>query len=37
MERLEAPAEVVDELQRSADLDRARELIGAFAEPAAVA
>jgi tRNA-dihydrouridine synthase B len=37
MERLEAPQEVADELQRSADLGRARELIGAFAEPAAVA
>ena len=31
MERLEAPAEVADELQRSADLGRARELIGALA------
>jgi tRNA-dihydrouridine synthase B len=37
VERLEAPQEVADELQRSADLGRARELIGAFAEPAAVA
>ncbi len=37
LERLEAPVEVVEELQRSADLARARELIGAFAEPAAVA
>jgi nifR3 family TIM-barrel protein len=36
MERLEAPQEVADELQRSADLGRARELIGAFAAPAAV-
>jgi tRNA-dihydrouridine synthase B len=36
MQRLEAPQAVVDELQRSADLGRARELIGAFAEPAAV-
>ena len=35
--RLEAPPEVVDELQRSADLARARELIGALAAPAAVA
>jgi len=35
--RLEAPSEVVDELQRSADLARARELIGDFAAPAAVA
>jgi tRNA-dihydrouridine synthase B len=37
VERLEAPQAVVDELQRSADLGRARELIGAFAEPASVA
>jgi len=36
MERLEAPQAVVDELQRSADLERARELIGGFVEPAAV-
>jgi tRNA-dihydrouridine synthase B len=36
-ERLQAPAAVVDELQRSADLDRARALIAALAEPAAVA
>jgi tRNA-dihydrouridine synthase B len=36
VERLEAPAEVADELQRSADLGRARELIAAFAAPAAV-
>jgi len=36
VERLEAPAEVADELQRSADLARARELIAALAEPAAV-
>jgi len=36
-ERLGASQEVVDELQRSADLGRARELIGAFAEPVAVA
>jgi tRNA-dihydrouridine synthase B len=36
-ERLEAPKEVAEELQRSADLGRARELIGALAEPAAVA
>jgi len=36
-ERLGASKEVVDELQRSADLGRARELIGAFAEPVAVA
>ncbi len=37
MERLQAPPEVAEELQRSADLTRARELIGALAEPAAVA
>jgi tRNA-dihydrouridine synthase B len=37
LERLQAPTAVVEELQRSADLARARELIGAFAEPAAVA
>jgi nifR3 family TIM-barrel protein len=37
LERLGAPTEVVEELQRSADLKRARELIAAFAEPAAVA
>ncbi len=36
-ERLEAPPEVVDELQRSADLDRARALIAALARPAGVA
>ncbi len=36
VERLGAPQEVADELQRSADLGRARELIGAFAAPAAV-
>jgi nifR3 family TIM-barrel protein len=35
--RLQARLEVVDELHRSADLDRARELIGAFTAPAAVA
>jgi tRNA-dihydrouridine synthase B len=35
-ERLGAPPEVVDELQRSADLDRARQLVTALAEPAAV-
>jgi hypothetical protein len=33
---LQAPQEVIDELQRSADLSRARQLIGAFAAPAAV-
>jgi nifR3 family TIM-barrel protein len=32
---LAAPAEVADELQRSADLPRARQLIGALATPAA--
>jgi nifR3 family TIM-barrel protein len=37
LERLRAPAGVMDELQRSADLGRARELIASFAEPAAVA
>ncbi len=37
IERLEAPADVLEELQRSADLTRARELIGTFAEPAVVA
>jgi nifR3 family TIM-barrel protein len=36
-ERLGASSEVVDELQRSADLARARELISSLAEPAAVA
>jgi tRNA-dihydrouridine synthase B len=36
-ERLGAPREVVDELQRSADLDRARELIGGLAQTAAFA
>jgi tRNA-dihydrouridine synthase len=36
VERLQAPVEVVEELQRSADLERARQLIGAYAEPAAV-
>jgi nifR3 family TIM-barrel protein len=36
-ERLQAPPEVIDELQRSADLGRARQLIAALAEPAAVA
>ncbi|HEX7293207.1 MAG TPA: tRNA-dihydrouridine synthase [Solirubrobacterales bacterium] len=34
VERLEAPKEVADELQRSADLARARELIAALATPA---
>jgi tRNA-dihydrouridine synthase B len=37
VERLEAPKEVADELQRSADLARARELIGSLAAPAPVA
>jgi tRNA-dihydrouridine synthase B len=37
VERLEAPAAVADELQRSADLARARELIAALRAPAAVA
>src|SRR3954468_22182492 len=37
MEPLAAPAEVADELQRSADLARARELIGGLAEPARAA
>ena len=32
---LEAPPEVAGELQRSAELPRARELIGALADPAA--
>ena len=32
-ERLQAPPEVVDELQRSAGLDRARHLIGGLVEP----
>jgi tRNA-dihydrouridine synthase B len=36
-QRLEAPAEVVDELQRSADLPRARVLIAGLATPAALA
>ncbi|HEX5714046.1 MAG TPA: tRNA-dihydrouridine synthase [Solirubrobacterales bacterium] len=36
-ERLQAPAAVAEELQRSADLARARELIGHLAEPAIVA
>jgi len=36
-ERLQAPQEVVDELQRSADLPRARELVASFSAPAAVA
>jgi nifR3 family TIM-barrel protein len=37
VERLEAPKGVADELQRSADLLRARELIGGLAAPAGVA
>jgi len=36
VERLEAPKEVADELQRSADLARARELIGGLVTPAGV-
>jgi tRNA-dihydrouridine synthase B len=36
-ERLQAPPAVADELQRSADLGRARELIGALAKPVGVA
>jgi tRNA-dihydrouridine synthase B len=35
-ERLQAPPAVIDELQRSADLGRARELIAALGEPLAV-
>jgi len=35
VERLEAPKEVADELQRSADLARARELIASLASPVA--
>jgi tRNA-dihydrouridine synthase B len=37
MERLQAPLEVAQELQRSASLDRAKRLIGGLAEPAAAA
>jgi tRNA-dihydrouridine synthase B len=37
VERIEAPKEVADELQRSADLPRARELVGSLGSPAAVA
>jgi nifR3 family TIM-barrel protein len=37
VDRLQAPKEVADELQRSADLGRARELIAALAAPAPVA
>jgi tRNA-dihydrouridine synthase B len=36
VERLQAPPEVVEELQRSADLARARALIAGLAEPVAV-
>ncbi|MGE5407526.1 MAG: tRNA dihydrouridine synthase [Syntrophothermus sp.] len=36
-ERLAAPAEMVAELQRSADLDRARELVSGLAQPLGVA
>ena len=35
VERLEAPKEVADELQRSADLPRVRELVGSLAAPLA--
>jgi tRNA-dihydrouridine synthase len=37
MERLEAPTAVAEELQRSASLGRARELIGALSEPVSIA
>jgi tRNA-dihydrouridine synthase B len=37
VERLEAPKEVADELQRSADLPRARALVGSLASSAALA
>jgi nifR3 family TIM-barrel protein len=37
VERIEAPKEVADELQRSADLPRARELVGSLTAPAALA
>ncbi len=37
MERLEAPPQLVEELQRTAVLARARELVGGLAEPVAVA
>jgi hypothetical protein len=33
---LDAPAEVADELQRSADLGRARQLVASLVEPVAV-
>ncbi|HEV7769537.1 MAG TPA: tRNA-dihydrouridine synthase [Solirubrobacterales bacterium] len=33
LERLQAPPEVADELQRRADLDRAKELIGGLVQP----
>ena len=36
-DRIEAPKEVVDELQRTADLPRARELVAGLAAPAGVA
>jgi tRNA-dihydrouridine synthase B len=36
VQRLEAPAAVADELQRSADLARARQLVAALAQPVAV-
>ena len=37
MQPLDAPAAVADELQRSADLARARELVGGLAQPVGVA
>jgi tRNA-dihydrouridine synthase B len=37
VERIEAPKEIADELQRSADLPRARELVGSLVSRAAVA
>jgi tRNA-dihydrouridine synthase B len=36
LERLQAPAEVADELQRRADLGRAKELIGGLSQPLGV-
>jgi len=37
LERLEAPAEVADELQRRADLARAKQLIASLAQPVGIA
>ena len=37
LERLDAPSGVADELQRSAEIDRARDLVGELAAPAAAA